>query len=1255
MRSGVLFVIAATAAVWAARAEASPEADAARAGPATKLDERIAPAVMARLPLAFETNRGQAPDGWDFLVRCRGYHAFVRSSGIVFSFDGAPLAMSIDGADRRAPATDGLALAGRANYFIGDDPSKWITEVPLVRGARYEDVAPATSWGVGGRGRALEFAFDLAPGADAPRLRFDGARGVRVADDGSLRVAMPTGEATISAPLAWQGAGAGRVDARAKFVVEKDGAVRVATSPRDPDRGVVIDPTVTYESYLGGATSDQCTGAAVDASGAPYFCGYTDSSAFPTTSGAYAVAIKNTSGGSPSVDVFVTKVAASGSSLVYSTYIGGSSTDYSAGFFVDSSGSAFVAASSASNDYPVTAGVVRPLPPGGGSQGCLTQLAPSGASIVFSTYTMNSGPTSIAPGPSGATYVLDGQGLGLYSSGATSQVFYKQLKPTSTYYAQNMGFGGVASDANGDAYVAGGGDMQNYVATAGAYQTSIAGQKDAFVTKIRSDGTIVFTTYFGGAANDGASAIDVNQAGQPYIAGTTSSTNLPVTSGAFRTTISSANSDAFVARLGADGSSLRYSTYLGAGVARGVRAHAGSSFVVAGYTTYSTFPVSNAFQSTFGGVEDGFVMKFNRDGSLAWSSYCGGSAQDDVNALGMGPDGSVACAGITFSGDLPLTNAVQSTRSGTYDALLLKIPDNLPTVIAPVAVTTSAAPTWTVGFPYDPFQLTATGGVGPYAWTLVSGSLPDTMSFGTDGVVTGTPPQVGVYSFTVRADDPTDLFATRLITLKVNPYPSISPPAMTGATIDTPYDRMVPVVDGSGTMTFALLSGSPPQGLALGSDGHVTGTPTQLGDSSFTVGVTDGRGATGSGLVTLHVGPLPVMSATPTPDWTATRAYTVQFAANGGTAPLVWSVPSGALPAPTFDSATGKLSGAAKAAGPYAFTLRVTDANGAKSERAFALAINAMPTVADAVAPHLAVGRPCSVKPVRTGGTAPFQWTATLGAVPPGVAVDPSTGGFVGVPTSETSGEVQIECRDAAGAVGSGRFVLTSATPVDLVHKHAAETVVLTMQSPPTVERFFELTADARLGVVVTGGGSAAGGPRMHLYDASGAELDVSASTKSTAKSVALRKFVVPATGRYFLTVQPAVGSLGKMRIATTIAPPATWTSAGDVGPSAQSEYDFSAPPGSFLSISAKSANASLALPRIESILAPDGTDLLPGGKSLEKAKSASFSLSTPLAGGDYRVVFGPRDVNAGSITWSVKLRMPGKYTFALPDLAAGM
>src|SRR5262245_45003840 len=121
-----LFVIAATAAVWAARADAAPDIDAGCAAPATKIDPRAARTVMNRLPLAFETNRGQAPEGFDFLVRCRGYHAFVRSSGIVFSFDGDALAMSMEGADRRAPATDGLALPGRVNYFLGNDASKWI-------------------------------------------------------------------------------------------------------------------------------------------------------------------------------------------------------------------------------------------------------------------------------------------------------------------------------------------------------------------------------------------------------------------------------------------------------------------------------------------------------------------------------------------------------------------------------------------------------------------------------------------------------------------------------------------------------------------------------------------------------------------------------------------------------------------------------------------------------------------------------------------------------------------------------------------------------------------------------------------------------------------------------------------------------------------------------------------------------------------------------------------------------------------------
>ncbi len=1234
-------------AAFGASAEAEPAADGV-ALPATpmKPPPQFARAVQERLPLAFEVNRGQAPQGWDFLVRCRGYHAFVRSTGVVFSFDGAGLAMSLAGAAPVPPTTDGLALSGKANYFLGDDASKWLSDVPLVRGARYPDVAPRTAWGFAGDGRRLEFSFDLAPGADDPRLRFDGARGVNVAHDGSLRIAMPDGVATVSAPLAWQDADGRRVDARARFVVERDGRVRVAVSPRDPNRAVHVDPTMTYETYLGGSNTDQCTAAAMDASYYAYLAGSTMSADFPATSGSYSqVYNTNTTGQGGSNDVVVTKVSPDGQTLAYSTFIGGLHDDLAYALAVDSSGNAFVVGATYSSNYPTTAGVFSQTQLG---QGFITELNPSGSSLVFSTYTKYHVYLGIGFGPNGGVYVNEGQGLSLYSAGGTSLVFFKQLVPSITIGGQSMSIYNLCSDSNGAAYVVGTCSMQNYYATSGAYQTTIAGQTDAFVTKIDSAGNIVFNTFIGGTGGEIGYSVDVNLAGQAYVAGSTYSSNFPVTPDAFRSSQSNSNGDAFVARLNASGSALRYSTYLGGGVAQTVRAHGGSSFVVGG-TPSTGFQTLNAFQSTAG---DGFLAKFNRDDTPAWVSYCGGTTSGNIVAAALGPNGTIAAGGQTSSTNVPTVNPIQSSNHGAGDDLVLVVPDTLPAVTK-LAITTTTCPTWTVGYPYDTFFIQTTGGVGPLVWSTTAGTVPPGASVSAAGTITGTFTQTGSYTFTVHALDPSDMTADQQLTLQVNPTPTIPAQAMPAATLGAAYDRPAPVAGGSGAMTYSLVSGSPPQGMSLLANGHVKGTPQQAGDATFTVQVVDGRGATGSGPVTVHVNPPPIVTTATLPDWTETRPYSAQLAEVGGTPSIAWSVAGGTAPAPSLDAATGRLSGVARAAGTYAFTVHATDVNGAFGTRDFAVTINALPAVTTTTLPPMADGRPYSATIQRTGGTAPFAWSVSAGALPTGLSVG-DDGKLTGTPTSSGAFDATLQCVDAAGASVEWGVSFTSAAQVDLTKKKASESVAFTTTSATSVERYVELTRGALLGVQVKGGGANGKGPTISLADATGAPIDLSAWTKATTKSATVKGFPAPATGRYFLVIAPAVGFQGTLKDTVTVAPAASFSSSASVGPGTNSDFLFSAPPGALVAVFASSVKPGVALPHVVSLVGPDGTDLVPGGKLVEKGKTASFSSKTALVGGDYHVVFGARDANAGDIQWTVKLKLPKTDTFALPDLAAG-
>ena len=1258
MRSIWLVPVLGACAAFAGRdALAGPApADDGLRGAATRLPEREARGRLARLPLAFETNRGQAPAGWDFLVRCRGYHALIASTGIVFSFDGAGLAMTVEDAARCVPSTRGFELPGRVNYFLGNDPSKWLSNVPIASGATYAEAAPGVTWSVGGRGRALEFAFDVAAGFDAPRLRFEGGRGLRVAADGSLRVSMPHGEAALSAPVAWQEVAGGRLDVAARFVVGPDGAVRIALAPKDPRRAVHVDPTVTYESYLGGTATEAPGGAAVDSSGNAYLTGSTTSTGFPTTGGAYDQSKADDGSATVRSDAFVTKINAAGTALVYSTYIGSRSDEAMRALAVDGSGNAYISGDTYYNDYPTTTGTYAPTAPStSGAMGVLTELNSSGSGLVFSTY-VQSRSWSMALGGSGSVYVLEGQGLSRYSAGGTSQIFATRIEPAVTIGSQGMSILAVASDAAGDAYVTGSTSKTNYPLTSGAYQTTIAGQTDAFVTKINAAGTVVYATLVGGSSSDTANAIGVNWNGQAFIAGRTTSSNYPTTSGAYRTTMA-ASGDGFVTRLNAAGTALKSSTFVGgtASVIESIRVHPSGACVVCGETYDANFPTSNAFQSVHGGATDydGIAMKFNPDNSLAWASFCGGALTDVLVRCGMGPDGTVVLHGQTISTNFPTANAYQGSIASTtaYDDVFLLVPDTLPTTLTDPTIGTMTLPDWTVQIAYSR-TIVPLGGLAPYAFTKTTGALPQGLALSASGLLSGTPSQTGTFTFGVHVDDVCEKSADGTVTIRINAQPAISSASMQGWTVGIPVDQAVPSTGGTAPLVYSIVSGTAPSGTTFGADGHLTGAPGVVGDTSFTVKLVDACGAQTTRAIVFRTNDRPTVTAAALPPSTESRPYVFQLGVTQGTQPFTWEVAAGNPPAQLL-AGSGALSGTAKPAGAYHFTARAIDAAGVAAERDFDATIHPMPQVTTTALPSPAIGRPYLAHLAATGGTPSLAWDVQAGVLPAGVTLD-ADGTLHGDVLSRGSGAMSFRCRDAAGAVASRGVALDAAAAVPLAKRKSSETISFGPGVAAYADRFMELTGGCLLGITFAGGSKDGAAPQIRLTDAAGQTIDLTQWTKASKKSVAVKGFVVPATGRYFLTVTPAAGFEGKAKLGVTIAPQATWTAGATIGPSAPSEFRFSAPPGSLVSISAKAGKGSAALPKILSFAGADAVDLLPGGKVTEKGGSVTFSSKTALSGGDYAVTFSTRDANVGAVTWSVKLKTPKTYTFAMPDVAAG-
>jgi hypothetical protein len=445
--------------------------------------------------------------------------------------------------------------------------------------------------------------------------------------------------------------------------------------PSGPFSGAPTDVFVTklnsagsalvYSTYLGGTGNDSAVGIAVDTAGNAYLTGTTDSTDFPTTVGAFQPVSSGFG------DSFVTKLDPTGSSVIYSTYLGGNQSDSSSGIAVDANGNAYVTGSTNSPNFPTSSGAFQPTFLGGGLDAFVTKLDPTGNSLVYSTY-------------------LGGTAF-----------------DNST---------GIAVDANGNAYVTGSTSSANFPTTPGAFSTSLNGggaitanpggrgaitpdlggggapPPDVFVIKLDPGGsTLVYSTYLGGSGLDSSNAISIDRDGNAYMTGQTRSTDFPTTPGAFQPIFNGGSTSAFVTKLDATGSGLVYSTYLaGRGVStnnknaqtigNGVAVDAAGDAYVTGSTTSSDFPTTvDAFQPIFAGSVDAFVTKFDATGSLLiYSTYLGGNSSASGRGIALDPNGNAYVTGGT-SGNFPTTlGAFQMSFGGTFDAFVAKVVDAVP-------------------------------------------------------------------------------------------------------------------------------------------------------------------------------------------------------------------------------------------------------------------------------------------------------------------------------------------------------------------------------------------------------------------------------------------------------------------------------------------------------------------------------------------------------------------------------------------------
>ena len=616
-------------------------------------------ASLGALPLAFEANQGQTDPQVKYMARGNGYTVFLTANDTVFALQSSEQAATqvngkphftapsktrtaaihmhlVDGNGQPQIAA-GSQLPGHSNYFIGNDRSQWHSNVAQYARVSYRDVYPGVDMAFYGVQKRLEFDFIVAPGASvAPiRLGVSGAKRIATDDSGNLVLASSAGDVLLHKPVAYQQKDGARQPVDARFVLQAHNQVAFELGNYDRSRELVIDPSVSYATYLGGTLEDDAYGIAIDTNGDAYVTGQTKSTNFPTVAGAY----KTTNAGG--FDVFVTKISADGSTLIYSTYVGGSGDDSGNAIAVDGSGNAFVAGGTGSStNFPTTTGQTTF---GGGSLDAFVfELASSGGTLTYSTYLGGSG---------------DDVATGL----------------------------ALAKDGSGDTFVVGSTGSLNFPTTAGTVQPAINGTSNGFVTKLNSSGSArLYSTYLGGGTGDFASAVAVDTSNDAFVTGATQNSTFPTTPGAFQTTCGTAAncngglSDAFISVLKPDASGFVYSTFLGGSGADqglGIAVDSAGDAYVTGLTQSSDFKLKNAIQGTFGGgTQDAFVSALNPAGSaLLYSTYLGGNQNDAGAGIAVDTNKNVYVTGQTASTNFPTVSATQGTPGGGNDAFVTQI------------------------------------------------------------------------------------------------------------------------------------------------------------------------------------------------------------------------------------------------------------------------------------------------------------------------------------------------------------------------------------------------------------------------------------------------------------------------------------------------------------------------------------------------------------------------------------------------------
>lgn len=651
--------------------------------------------TFVKLPLQFEENQGQSAREVRYLSRGSGYTLFLTPQEAVVALNNhvhldlsprhrfatllalrkarltrqaspmTAIRLRFEGANPQPDIKGMEEMPGKVNYFFGNDPKQWHTGIPAYARVKYSGIYPGVDLLFYGNQRRLEYDFVVAPGAEpkAIRLKIDGARKLSVNAKGDLVLAVGRRKIQLEKPVIYQQVNGKRREVAGRYAIAGDHRVTFAVGEYDRSEPLILDPVLNFSTYLGGSSDDDGAAIAVDSNKNVVVAGTTFSSDFPTSLNGFQQQPLSGNGVNGATAAFVTEIDPTGTQLMYSTYLAGSTPGEGAfGVDVDSAGKIYVTGFTASTDFPTNSVIAgfKPTSPANTVAGTsfITKLDPTAtgaSSLLYSSYI-------------GGTNGTGSGGLGDFGQSVAADKTQSGLVYVSGFTESSPGTS--VSDPAGFPVV-------------GGFQTTLGSPNgNAFLSKIDTTvagtNSLLYSTYLGGndanfVAADGVADIGdgvaTDSAGGAYIGGNTFSTDLATTANATQPTYPTGNTTntGFVARIDTTqtgAASLVYLSYLGGTGPDFIDSIALGGTVaniayVTGQTNSANFPTTTgAFSTTKGGSGVAFVTlldtKAATGGAPVYSTFVGGTGGDEGFGIKVDAQGNAYVGGATSSIDFPL-------------------------------------------------------------------------------------------------------------------------------------------------------------------------------------------------------------------------------------------------------------------------------------------------------------------------------------------------------------------------------------------------------------------------------------------------------------------------------------------------------------------------------------------------------------------------------------------------------------------------